>query len=145
MIYLFNFIPRLFGMVVFSGYDSKCAIYERASFFNCTQDFPVTQPKQWMLYSLVMSILSSISLYFICDAGKQMNIRKTCCKASFVIMFPPFIITAASFLVRIVNTKAEDMPLCLALFMWWPSTACQLMYLDNLSLGLVTNPRNLLP
>ncbi len=43
-----------------------------------------------------------------------------------------FILTSGSFLMRIINTDPEDMALFLALFVWWPATVGQIIYLDNL-------------
>jgi hypothetical protein len=132
VIYLIHFIPRLFSLTIFSGFDSKCAFYENASIFNCTQEFFVTRPKQWILYWLVSSILSSICLYFICASRmKRIRICQTCRNAGFcMMMMILFFITSASFLVRIINTDSEDMPLFLALFIWWPSTVWQIIYLN---------------
>jgi hypothetical protein len=140
VIYLLHFIPRLFGVTIFSGYGTKCALNENASIFDCTQEFLVARPKQWILCWLVSSILSSFCLSFICGAHKQLKIRKTCSNVAFWSMMILFFITSASFLVQIINTDPEDMALSFALFIWWPSTVVQMFYLDNLA--PVTYPRS---
>lgn len=133
-----HFIPRLFCLVVFSGYDTKCLIYENTSIFDCTQEFLVTHPKQWILSWLVTSVLSSIFLGFICDAHKHLNIREKCCNGKFWIMAGPFFPSFMSFVAPITNIDSADMPLLVAILVWCISTVWQIIYLDNLT--LVTYP-----
>ena len=138
--YLLHFVPRFFGLMVMSGYDTKCAVNENASIFDCTQEFLVANPKQWILSWFVMSNLSSICLCFICGAHKQLEIRQTCCTKAFCVMMAQFFLTFTSFLVPIYNTKSEDMPLFFAMLAWWTSTVWQIVYLNNFA--AVTYPRD---
>ena len=65
---MLHFLPRLFLLVIFSGYDTKCALFEKASMVNCSQDFLVHEPKYWCLGWLTTSTFSSamvISLVWI--------------------------------------------------------------------------------
>jgi hypothetical protein len=53
------FLPRLFLLVIFSGYDTKYALFEKASMVNCSQDFLLHEPKYWCLAWLTTSTFSS--------------------------------------------------------------------------------------
>ena len=126
--YLLHFVPRFFSLMVMSGYDTKCAVYENSSIFDCTQEFLVANPKQWILSCFVMSILSSVCLCFVLGAHKQLE---KCCTNAFCFMMAQFFLTFASFSVPIYNTKSEDMPLFFAMLAWWTSTVWQIIYLNN--------------
>ena len=134
-IYLLHFIPRLIGVFIFSGYDTKCALYENASIFDCTQEFIVAGPKEWILFWLVMSISSSIILYFICSAHKRVKIWTTCNNVSFWNRMILFLFTLVSFFMRIININWQDRDalLFLALPAWLVSTAWQIIYVNNIN------------
>ena len=65
MIYVVLFLPRLPSLIVYLGYDLKCAINELTTFANCTQEFLVQNPKNWVFYSKAISGVSSLLLLFI--------------------------------------------------------------------------------
>ena len=132
VVYMLQFIPRLFCLATFSHYDTKCALNENASIFECNQEVFVDNPKEWILYWLVLSILSSFCLYFICGSCRHEQIRKSCRNVSYWLMMILFLLTLGSFVVRFFKTEREDMALCLALFAWWPVTVWQITYLDRL-------------
>lgn len=130
---MLHFIPRLFCLVIFSGYDTKCAVYENTSIFDCTQEFLVTNPKQWILSWFLMSVLSSIFFCYICGAYKHVQIRKLCCNVNFWGMMTLYFTTFTSFLVPVYNTRSEDMPLFCTMLAWFTSIFSQVIYLNNLA------------
>lgn len=90
MAYLLHFLPRLFLLAVFSGYDTKCALFEKASVVNCSQDFFLPEPKYWCYAWLITSTCSSaIVVLLVWIYRKRIKysfsntIRKLMRKASF--------------------------------------------------------------
>mgnify|MGYP002803570926 FL=1 len=132
LVYMLQFIPRVFCLANFSHYDTKCALSENASIFECNQEVFVDNPKQWILYWLVLSILSSFCLYFICGSSRHGQIWHSCRNVSYWLMMISFLLTLGSFAVRFFNTEREDMALCLAMCAWWSVTVWQITYLDRL-------------
>ena len=62
---MLHFLPRLFMLVILSGYDTKCALFEKVSLMNCSQDFIVPEPKYWCLTWLTTSMCSSVTVILI--------------------------------------------------------------------------------
>ena len=90
MVYLLHFPPRLFLLAVFSGYDTKCALFEKASMVNCSQEFLVPEPKYWCNAWHITSICSSaIVILLVWIYRKRIEysfsntVRKLIRKASF--------------------------------------------------------------
>ena len=87
---MLHFLPRLFLLVIFSGYDTKCALFEKASMVNCSQEFLVPEPMYWCYGWLFTSTCSSaivISLVWIYRKRMKysfsISIKKLIRKASF--------------------------------------------------------------
>ena len=112
MAYLLHFLPRLFLLVVFSGYDTKCALFEKASMMNCSQEFLVAEPKYWCFAWQITSIsLSTIVILLVWIYRKRIKysfsntIRKLIRKASFWRM--NFLISIM-FIEYIIALKTSD-------------------------------------
>ena len=122
------FIPRSLSLLIFSGYDAKCAMYEEASIVNCTQRWIVSHPEHWVLTWLVISNASS--LYFIVVvwllhkqlSQKFMTLKKLYRKASFWTMIFYFIATAVYYGLRFDTTDGMSVAMSLMLFLWCPLT-----------------------
>ena len=87
---MLHFLPRLFLLVIFSGYDTKCALFEKVSMVNCSQEFLVPDPHYWCFAWLATSTISSaivVSLVWIYrDRIKynfRISVKKLIKKASF--------------------------------------------------------------
>ena len=126
MIYFLLFIARLPALIVYLGYDVKCAINEEATFANCTQEFFVRNPQNWVLYSKTMSTLSSLVLLFIiwCNREKlnfcfYRPFKRLKWRASFWWKNALF---AFTFVYYIIRMDGSNIQLSIALLSWWPAT-----------------------
>ena len=87
---MLHFLPRLFLLVIFSGYDTKCALFEEASMVNCSQEFLVQEPKYWCFAWLATSTCSSVIVISIVwiyrkriNYSFRISVMKLIRKASF--------------------------------------------------------------
>ena len=129
-------MPRLPTLVIYLGYDLKCAINEETTFVNCTQEFLLPNPKSWVLYWKTISSVSSLVLLFIlwCDRKKlkysfSKPLKLLKCKSSFWLTNALFAFTFVYYIIRI---DGSDMQLSLALLIWWPATLLVVYYFNYL-------------
>ena len=150
VIYVALFLPRLPSLVVYLGYDLKCAINEETTFVNCTQKYLVTNPKNYVLYWKAISSVSSLVLVFIlwCDRKKlkysfSRPLKRLKYKSSFWLTNVLFAFTFVYYIIRI---DGSDMQLSIALLMWWPATLLVVYHLNYLRpiVWPERNSRNLL-
>ena len=113
MFYIVLFFPRLFTLVIHSGFDYKCVIFEKANILNCTQEFLVPRPEHWILSWLANLIVSSVVFIFIlCLNPKQLNysfasLKGLCKKGSFWSLNVLYLITCVYHVIRISGTDDE--------------------------------------
>lgn len=119
------FIPRIFSLIFF-GYDVKCAVNEKKTFVNCTQEFLVPHPKHWVTCWKAISITSSLIFIFIIWRNrKQLNynfngsLKKLCKKASFWLRNALFVVTMLYYLIRMDGSNTA---MSVMLLLWWPAT-----------------------
>ena len=87
---MLHFFPRFFSLVIFSGFDTKCALFDKASVVNCSQVFLVPQPKYWCFAWMITSTcLSALVISLVWKYNKRIkydfrsSIKKLIRKASF--------------------------------------------------------------
>ena len=123
------FIPRSFSLLIFSGYDTKYALFEEASIINCTQRFIVSHPEHWVLAWLVISDASSLYFMIIVwfeykhlGCSFYWTLKMLLKKASFWTMMFFFLITTMYYILRFDTTDAMSVTMSLMLLLWCPST-----------------------
>ena len=126
IIYFILLIARVPTLMVYLGYDIKCAINEEATFANCTQEFFVKNPKNWVLYSKALSTLSSVILLFIIWCNRKEIKYKYCKRFRKMIIEARFwgnnFMFALTFVYYLIRYDKSDKQLSIALLLWWPAT-----------------------
>ena len=124
--YFILLIARVPMLIVYLGYDVKCAMEEEATFANCTQEFFVSNPKNWVLYSKTMSTSSSVILLLIIWYNrKKINynyykqFKDRIKKSTFWLNNVMF---ACTFVYYLIRFDTSDKQLSIALLLWWPAT-----------------------
>lgn len=120
-------IPRFLFLIVFSGYDFKCLVYEKASIVKCTQTFIFSNPKLFTFCWILISLISSLILVFIvwCNQERlnycQIKIHR---KGSFWSLVVLLLITIVYYGFRIDSTTSDElsMELSVSLLFWSPIT-----------------------
>lgn len=137
MFYIVLFFPRLFTLVIHSGFDYKCVVFEKAHILNCTQEFLVPRPEHWILSWLANSIVSSVTLIFIVWLNqKQLNysfasLKRLYKKGSFWSLNFLYLITCVYHTIRINGTDDEiDMVTCV-LLLFSPAVTLFVVYFLN--------------
>ena len=126
----------MFSLIIFFGYDVKCAVNERTTFVNCTPEFLVPHPKHWVTCWKAISITSSfIFIFIIWGNRKQLNynfngsLKKLCKKASFWSMNAFFVATVLYYLIRMDGSNTA---MSVMLLLWWPATLAVVYSLNYL-------------
>ena len=126
IIYSILLITRVPTLVVYLGYDIKCAINEEATFANCTQEFFVKNPKDWVLCSKTISTSSSVILLYIIWLNRQKIKYKYCKRFRKMIKEAKFwgnnFMFALTFVYYLIRYDKSDKQLSIALLLWWPAT-----------------------
>ena len=128
MFYIAVSLLRLFSLIVFSGFDQKCVILDKASILNCTQEFLVPRPERWVLVWMVTSLISSLFVIIILWLNqKQLNysfvslkvLRK---KGSFWSLNVFFVITIVYYGIRFDHENGMTKAMSILLLLRLPVT-----------------------
>ena len=122
-------ICRFVSLIVFSTYDTKCVILERASVSYCHQDVYVPRPEIWTVVWMALSVLSSI--HFIAIVVDNMESRllnfqrqkakKLLTKGSFVSLLLLLLLTTIYYIFRAVVAPSTLSMAVLIIMCFWPS------------------------
>ena len=129
-------VMRLVTMVVYLGYDVKCAVIEGTTFANCTQEFLVPNPKNWVIYLKTLSITSSLTVLFIIWHNREelnyrfiRSFKSLCRNVSFLTTNVSFCFIFVYYIIRI---DGSDLTLSIPLLIWWPATLAVVYCLNYL-------------
>ena len=123
-------ICRFVSLIVFSTYDTKCVILERASVSNCHQDIYVPGPEIWTVVWMALSVLSSINFIAIVVDNMESRLlnfqrqktKKLFRKGSFISLLLLLVLTTIYYIFRAV-VAASTIGMAIAIIMsFWPST-----------------------
>ena len=123
-------ICRFVSLIVFSTYDTKCVILERASVSNCHQDIYLPGPEIWTVVWMALSVLSSINFIAIVVDNMESRLlnfqrqktKKLFRKGSFISLLLLLVLTTIYYIFRAV-VAASTIGMAIAIIMsFWPST-----------------------
>ena len=124
-----SIICRFVSLIVFTTYDTKCVVVERASISNCNQDVYVPKPEIWILVWMAMSVTSSI--HFICIVVDNMDsehlnfqrqkAKKLLTKGSFISLLLLLVLTTTYYVFQAVVAPSTIGMVLAIIWCFWPS------------------------
>ena len=155
MVFVLVSIPWLISIIFFSIFDTKCIVLEQASVVNCSLDFFISNPRQWVFAWLCMSLISSALLILIirinhnalkyrCEKAKM--IHK---KGSFFSLIFLLVVSSINYFVRMLamGSQTIGLSISIAIFLWSPvivTVVCCLNYLPRVRWQTLTRRMNCL-
>lgn len=111
MFFVFLSLPLFTSILFFSIYDTQCIVFDQASVVNCSHNFFMSNPENWVFAWLLQSLISSlVFILIVCRNYKALNYqlskaRMIYKRGSFSSLIFLLLMSVIYYAIRIDTTK----------------------------------------